>query len=49
MQAFITDHDSALVELYSEEAENSPYFEICLYTMASRLATVFASMKVRTV
>ncbi|TYI69667.1 hypothetical protein E1A91_D08G168600v1 [Gossypium mustelinum] len=44
-QAFITDHDSALVELYSEEAENSPYFEICLYTMASRLATVFASMK----
>ncbi|PPS12789.1 hypothetical protein GOBAR_AA07842 [Gossypium barbadense] len=44
-QAFITDHDSALVELYSEEAENTPYFEICLYTMASRLATVFASMK----
>ncbi|MBA0736991.1 hypothetical protein Gogos_010474 [Gossypium gossypioides] len=44
-RAFITDHDSALVELYSEEAENSPYFEICLYTMASRLATVFASMK----
>ncbi|KAK8522022.1 hypothetical protein V6N12_066592 [Hibiscus sabdariffa] len=44
-QAFITDHDSALVELFGEDAEKSKNFEICLNTMATRIGTVFASMK----
>ncbi|KAK8997843.1 hypothetical protein V6N11_012380 [Hibiscus sabdariffa] len=44
-QAFITDHDSALLELFGEDAEKSKNFEICLNTMATRIGTVFASMK----
>ncbi|XP_039029983.1 protein transport Sec1a-like [Hibiscus syriacus] len=44
-QAFITDHDSALVELFSEDAEKSKNFEILLNVMATRIATVFASLK----
>ncbi|KAE8685091.1 putative protein transport Sec1b [Hibiscus syriacus] len=45
-QAFITDHDSALVELFSEDAEKSKNFEILLNVMATRIATVFASLKI---
>lgn len=48
-QAFTTDHDSALEDLYSKSAENSRQFEATLNTMATRIATVFASMKVRVI
>ncbi|KAK4848659.1 hypothetical protein QYF36_015782 [Acer negundo] len=44
-QAFITDHERALEELYGENAENSRNFDTCLNTMAKRIATVFASLK----
>lgn len=47
MQAFTTDHDGALQELYGENAENSRKFDACLNVMASRIATVFASLKVK--
>lgn len=46
MQGFITDHETALEELFSEDAEKSRKFEVCLNTMATRIATVFASLKV---
>ncbi|KAJ0112352.1 hypothetical protein Patl1_00268 [Pistacia atlantica] len=45
-QAFITDQDRALEDLYGQNAENSRKFETCLNTMATRIATVFASLKV---
>ncbi|KAL8062508.1 hypothetical protein ABFX02_02G152100 [Erythranthe guttata] len=44
-QAFITDHERALEELYGENAENSRRFDMCLNVMALRIATVFASLK----
>ncbi|GAB2230872.1 hypothetical protein Droror1_Dr00015167 [Drosera rotundifolia] len=44
-QAFVTDHEMALEELYGDNAENSRKFDACLNTMATRIATVFASMK----
>ncbi|KAJ0052970.1 hypothetical protein Pint_00249 [Pistacia integerrima] len=44
-QAFITDQDRALEDLYGQNAENSRKFETCLNTMATRIATVFASLK----
>ncbi|KAK3195007.1 hypothetical protein Dsin_026317 [Dipteronia sinensis] len=44
-QAFITDHERALEELYGENAEKSRNFDTCLNTMAKRIATVFASLK----
>lgn len=47
MQAFITDHEGALGELYGENVENSRKFDACLNVMATRIATVFASLKVR--
>lgn len=47
MQAFITDQDEALEDLYGQNAENSRKFETCINSMASRIATVFASLKVR--
>ncbi|KAG6669698.1 hypothetical protein I3843_01G254600 [Carya illinoinensis] len=43
-QAFITDHDRALEELFGD-VENPRKFEACLNVMATRLATVFASLK----
>ncbi|XP_015950851.1 protein transport Sec1a-like [Arachis duranensis] len=43
-QAFITDHETALQELYGK-MENTRKFNACLNSMATRLATVFASMK----
>lgn len=45
MQAFITDHDEALEELFGD-VENPRKFDICLTMMATRIATVFASLKV---
>ncbi|KAI3756838.1 hypothetical protein L1987_56661 [Smallanthus sonchifolius] len=44
-QAFTTDSDKALEDMYSQLAENSRQFDACLNTMSTRIATVFASMK----
>ncbi|CAD6261271.1 unnamed protein product [Miscanthus lutarioriparius] len=44
-QGFITDHDNALEELFSEDAEGSHKYNACLNTMATRIATVFASLR----
>ncbi|XP_078440805.1 SNARE-interacting protein KEULE-like [Wolffia australiana] len=44
-QGFITDHVMALEELFGENVENSSKFNACLNAMASRIATVFASLK----
>ncbi|KAJ9539474.1 hypothetical protein OSB04_032207 [Centaurea solstitialis] len=44
-QAFSTDHGEALEDLYAEDAENSRYYNNCLKSMATRIATVFASLK----
>ncbi|XP_010523082.1 PREDICTED: protein transport Sec1a [Tarenaya hassleriana] len=44
-QAFITDHEQALDILYVDDAEKSRHFNVCLNTMATRIATVFASLK----
>ncbi|KAL8254030.1 hypothetical protein R6Q59_032251 [Mikania micrantha] len=44
-QAFVTDHERALEELYGDNAENSRESDVCLNTMATRIATVFASLK----
>ncbi|MED6146569.1 Protein transport Sec1a [Stylosanthes scabra] len=43
-QAFITDQETVLQELYGK-LENDRKFNACLTSMATRLATVFASMK----
>lgn len=45
MQAFVTDQDRAMDELYGG-AENTRTFKTCLDVMATRMATVFASLKV---
>lgn len=37
----------ALGELYGDDAEKYPDFDLCLNTMATRIATVFASLKVK--
>ncbi|XP_022897159.1 SNARE-interacting protein KEULE-like [Olea europaea var. sylvestris] len=44
-QAFITDHERALEELFGKEAGSSHRFDACLNVMATRIATVFASLK----
>ncbi|KAL3649467.1 Protein transport Sec1a [Castilleja foliolosa] len=44
-QAFITDHERALEELFAENAEKSRKFDECLNIMGTRIATVFASLK----
>ncbi|KAK6918516.1 Sec1-like protein [Dillenia turbinata] len=44
-QAYITDQERALDELYGESAEKSHAFVQCIGTMASRISTVFASLK----
>ncbi|XP_039128794.1 SNARE-interacting protein KEULE-like isoform X1 [Dioscorea cayenensis subsp. rotundata] len=44
-QGFITDHEMALEELFAENAENSQKYNICLNTMATRIATAFASLR----
>jgi hypothetical protein len=46
VQGFITDNDKTLEELFSESAEGSHKYNACLNTMATRIATVFASMRV---
>ncbi|KAF8379309.1 hypothetical protein HHK36_028742 [Tetracentron sinense] len=44
-QGFITDNERALEELFGENVENSRIYDACLNTMATRIATVFASLK----
>ncbi|GER26385.1 plant sec1, partial [Striga asiatica] len=44
-QGFITDHERALEELFADDAGNSRRFNACLNEMATRIATVFASLK----
>ncbi|GMP61812.1 hypothetical protein CsSME_00024127 [Camellia sinensis var. sinensis] len=44
-QAYITEHERALEDLFGEDVENSRKFDACLNVMASRIATVFASLK----
>ncbi|XP_071688718.1 protein transport Sec1a-like [Rutidosis leptorrhynchoides] len=44
-QAFTTDHDRALQDLYSQSAENSRQVDASLNIIAGRISTVFASMK----
>ena len=46
VQGFITDHERALEELFSENAEGSHKYNACLNTMATRISTVFASLRV---
>lgn len=46
MQGFLTDHDNALEELFAENGEGSVNYNSCINTMATRIATVFASMRV---
>ncbi|KAK9742824.1 hypothetical protein RND81_03G199600 [Saponaria officinalis] len=44
-QVFVTNHDMALEELYGETAQNSRKFDASLSILATRIATVFASLK----
>ena len=44
-QGFITDNERALEELFVDE-EDSRKGDACLNVMASRIATVFASLRV---
>ncbi|KAK4578564.1 hypothetical protein RGQ29_028598 [Quercus rubra] len=43
-QAFVTDHERALEELFGD-VDNPRKFDACLNTMATRISTVFASLK----
>ena len=43
---FVTDHDMALDELYGGASQNARKFDTCMNTLAVRIATVFASLKV---
>ncbi|GFP95012.1 snare-interacting protein keule [Phtheirospermum japonicum] len=44
-QGFITDHERALEQLFGDVSENPRRFDACLNIMATRIATVFASLK----
>ncbi|KAL4562795.1 hypothetical protein LXL04_026826 [Taraxacum kok-saghyz] len=44
-QAFVTDHERALEELYGDDADKTPEFDVCIHEMATRIFTVFASLK----
>ncbi|XP_008798533.1 SNARE-interacting protein KEULE [Phoenix dactylifera] len=44
-QGFVTDHERALEELFGENVEGSHKYNACLNTMATRIATTFASLK----
>ncbi|KAK3131533.1 hypothetical protein QOZ80_6AG0507700 [Eleusine coracana subsp. coracana] len=46
MQGFVTDHDTALNDLYGVDGQsNSKKFNDTITTMATRIATTFASLK----
>ncbi|KAJ8620084.1 hypothetical protein MRB53_028613 [Persea americana] len=44
-QGFVTDNDKALEELCGKNVDNSCKYNACLNTMATRIATTFASLK----
>ncbi|KAF8413042.1 hypothetical protein HHK36_001016 [Tetracentron sinense] len=44
-QGFITDNERALEELFGDNVENSRIYDACLNTMATRIASVFASLR----
>ncbi|KAK8967365.1 SNARE-interacting protein KEULE [Platanthera guangdongensis] len=44
-QGFITDHERALEELFGDTAEISLAHNACIQTIATRIATVFASLR----
>ncbi|RWR90958.1 SNARE-interacting protein KEULE-like protein [Cinnamomum micranthum f. kanehirae] len=44
-QGFVTDNERALEELFGDNAENSHNSNACLNTMATRIATVLASLR----
>jgi hypothetical protein len=46
-QGFITDNDEALELLFGGSNEGTRKFDKCIETIATRLSTVFASMKVK--
>ena len=46
LQGFITDNERALEDLFGDE-ESSRRGDACLNVMGSRIATVFASLRVR--
>jgi hypothetical protein len=47
MQGFVTDHDTALNDLYGVDGQNnSKKFNDTITMMATRIATTFASLKV---
>lgn len=47
LQGFITNNERALEELFGDE-ENSRKAVACLNVVATRIATVFASLRVHT-
>ncbi|KAG0477883.1 hypothetical protein HPP92_012602 [Vanilla planifolia] len=44
-QGFITDHERALEELFGDTAEISLAHNACIHAIATRIATVFASLR----
>jgi hypothetical protein len=46
MQAFSTDSPRALEQLFGEHSDSSQNYDAYLGTIATRLGTVFASLKV---
>ena len=46
LQAFSTDNGRALEQIFGEHSEGSQIYDECLGTIATRLGTVFASLKV---
>ncbi|PWZ07610.1 putative protein transport Sec1b [Zea mays] len=44
-KGFVTDHDTALIDLYGPSEQNSKKFNDTISTMATRIATTFASLK----
>lgn len=47
-RTFVTDHERALQSLFGENSDSSPVFRADISSIAARLATVFASLKVGT-
>ena len=45
-RTFVTDHERALQSLFGENSDSSPQFRGDISSIAARLATVFASLKV---
>jgi len=46
VQGFTTDNDVALEQLFGEHSEGTRDYDACIETIATRLSTVFASLKV---